>query len=114
MGNCIFCKIVKGDIPAKLLYDGKFVIAIDDANPQAPIHCLIIPKKHIKNTTSLTEDDDEMLAEMFKVTTLLAKEKGVDEKGFRNVINQGMQGGQSVDHLHLHLLGGRPMGWPPG
>ncbi len=114
MDDCVFCKIIRGDIPSNIIYDGELVIVIRDLNPQAPHHYLVIPKEHIPNTTSIADGSGEMLEEIFRAIKEVASKKGIDKTGFRTVINQGKYGGQEVDHLHLHLLGGRPMGWPPG
>lgn len=114
MADCLFCKIAAGEIPSKKAYEDEQVQAFYDIDPQAPVHVLIIPKKHIESALALAPEDDAMLAHMFRVAQKLAKELGVAEKGFRLVFNTGAEGGQSVPHLHMHLLGGRNLGWPPG
>ena len=109
--NCIFCKIVLGEIETKKLIDDECCIAINDINPQAPTHMLIIPKTHVSDITKCS--DVNMLGNLFNQAQKLAAEKRL-ERGFRLVVNTGNEGGQTVDHLHIHVLGGRPMRWPPG
>jgi histidine triad (HIT) family protein len=108
--DCIFCKIVAGEIPATILYNGKEVLAFRDIHPVAPTHVLVIPKRHIPSLANLSEADLVTVMEMIKVAYQLAKEEGITENGYRLVINSGKQGGQLVPHLHLHLLGGRQLG----
>lgn len=111
--DCIFCKIANKEINSNLVYEDESVVAFRDLNPQAPQHILIIPKKHVANITEL--DDKEIAAHIFtEVVPKIAKEVGVAESGFRLVINTGEEGGQTVNHLHIHLIGGRKMTWPPG
>ena len=110
--NCIFCKIGSGEIPSNFIYEDDRVVAFRDIDPQAPEHILIIPKAHYDSILNVEEGD--LIAHIHKITVQLAKELGLDEKGFRIVNNCGEDGGQSVPHLHFHLLGGRAMGWPPG
>jgi len=113
MSDCIFCKIANKEINSNLLYEDESVVAFRDLNPQAPQHILIVPKKHVANITEL--DDKELAAHIFtEVVPKIAKEVGVAESGFRLVINTGEEGGQTVNHLHIHLIGGRKMTWPPG
>ena len=107
--DCIFCKIVDGEIPAKVLYQDEKVIAFPDINPLAPVHLLIIPRKHIPSLADLSEDDSSLVGEMVNIANQLAKREGISESGYRLVINCGQQGGQGVAHLHLHLLGGRQL-----
>ncbi|MCC5910334.1 MAG: histidine triad nucleotide-binding protein [Clostridiaceae bacterium] len=115
MSECIFCKIVKGEIPTTILYEDDKVVAFKDINPMAPSHLLVIPRKHIKSIADATDGDvQEILPAIFKAINHLATELGLSEEGFRIVNNCGKQGGQTVDHLHFHLLGGRQMMWPPG
>jgi histidine triad (HIT) family protein len=114
MDSCLFCKIEKGEIPATKVYEGDRVFAIEDINPQAPVHTLIIPKKHLSTLMDVAKDDEPLMGEIIGVGTQLAGEKGLDETGFRLVVNCGAGAGQSVFHIHFHLLGGRPMNWPPG
>ena len=115
MEDCIFCKIANKQIDSQLVYEDEKVAAFKDLSPQAPEHILIVPKKHIKNIAELQSDDRELVAHIFvDVIPSLAKKIGVAESGFRVVINTGEEGGQTVNHLHVHLLGGRKMTWPPG
>jgi len=109
---CLFCKIVQKEIPSKMVYEDDEVLAFEDVRPQAPVHILVIPKAHF--TDLLCLDRTERMSPIFSVVTKLAKEKGIDKTGFRTVINTGREGGQTVFHLHVHLLGGRPFHWPPG
>ncbi|HBU12701.1 MAG TPA: histidine triad nucleotide-binding protein [Clostridiales bacterium] len=112
MQDCLFCKIAAGEIPSAKVYEDDRVYAFNDIGPQAPVHVLIIPKKHAKDIVALS--DDASLAAMFAAARKIAADLGLSERGFRLVINTGDDGGQTVHHLHMHLLGGRFMGWPPG
>ncbi len=115
MADCIFCKIAQKEIPSQLVYEDEQVAAFRDLEPQAPVHVLVIPKKHVQSLLALTAVDKDLISHiMIDVIPQLAKELQVDEKGFRVVANTGDEGGQSVKHLHFHLLGGRSMQWPPG
>jgi len=114
MEDCIFCKIAAGGIPCSKAYEDDCVLAFHDISPQAPVHVLVIPKKHIESVVKLTPEDDALLCHMFRVAQKLAAELNVEESGFRMVLNTGRDGGQSVPHLHIHLLGGRFLAWPPG
>lgn len=114
MENCLFCKIAAGEIPSKKAYEDDAVLAFYDIAPQAPVHVLVIPKKHLEDVTGLKKDDAALWFHMAEVANRLAKELDIDQKGFRIVTNVGEDGGQSVPHLHLHLLGGRSLQWPPG
>jgi histidine triad (HIT) family protein len=114
MDSCIFCKIISGTIPAKKVYEDDEVIAIEDINPVAPHHLLLIPKKHVVNALDLTSEDDRLVGRIFRVAAELARLRGVDERGFRVVQNSNADAGQSVFHIHFHLLAGRHLGWPPG
>jgi len=107
--DCIFCQIVAGKIPSKILYQDEEVIAFRDINPQSPIHLLIIPRKHIPSLAHLSEAESPLMAHMVNIANQLAKREGVFESGYRLVINCGKEGGQLVPHLHLHLLGGRSL-----
>jgi histidine triad (HIT) family protein len=111
--DCIFCKIVAGTIPAKRLYEDDQVIAFADQNPQAPTHLLVVPKEHLSSLATAAADHTTLLGQLLAATTEIARQQSL-AKGYRVVINTGPDGGQTVDHLHLHLLGGRPMHWPPG
>lgn len=115
MADCIFCKIASGQIPSDIVYEDDQVAAFRDLEPQAPVHVLIIPKKHVESVLGLKDEDRELVSHiMCDVIPRLARELGVAEKGFRVVANTGEEGGQTVKHLHFHLLGGRSMQWPPG
>ena len=113
MAECIFCKIVSGEISSKKVYEDDKVLAFGDLNPQAPVHVLIIPKKHIKSLDDVSQEDVELLGHIQVVAGKLAKENNLPD-GYRVVNNCGIDGGQTVAHLHYHLLGGRTFGWPPG
>jgi histidine triad (HIT) family protein len=114
MSDCIFCKIIRGEIPGKKLYEDDDMLAFHDVNPQAPVHFLLIPKRHVKSIMELEEADSALMGKLLYKSQSLAKELGCEEKGARFVINCKSDGGQTVDHLHIHVLGGRPLGWPPG
>ena len=114
MSECPFCKIVARTIPAMLVYEDDMVVAFDDINPQAPIHTLVIPRKHMASIAELQDSDVGLLGRLMLAGNNIAKLKGVADAGYRLVINTGAHGGQSVFHLHLHVLGGRHMAWPPG
>lgn len=114
MENCLFCKIAAGEIPSKTVYQDQDVVAFEDINPQAPHHVLIIPRRHITSISDLTLEDGPLLAKIFITAAKLAHEMGIDESGYRFLTNVGPNAGQSVFHLHFHLLGGRKLGWPPG
>ena len=113
MSDCIFCKIAKGEIPSNKVYEDDQVLCFKDLDPQAPVHVLIVPKKHIGSLDETTPEDGELLAHMLLKIKDVAKELELDN-GYRVVINTGEDGGQSVKHLHMHLLGKRSMNWPPG
>lgn len=112
--NCLFCKIAKGEIPAKVVYEDDKVIAFDDINPQAPVHKVIIPKKHIETLNHAELADCETIGHMVQSAAKIAKELEIAQNGYRVVMNCNADGGQTVFHIHLHLLGGRAMKWPPG
>jgi len=114
MSNCLFCKIIAGEIPCKKVYEDDDLFAFHDINPKAPVHFLVIPKKHIPNLMELKPEDRELAGKLIFKTQELAKEQGCGEKGARFVVNAKSDGGQTVDHLHVHVLAGRAMGWPPG
>ncbi len=114
MSDCIFCGIIKGEIKGQIVYQDPSLVAIQDINPQAPVHLLLVPRKHIATILDLEEVDRELVGDIYRVAANLAKEHGVSEKGFRVVANCGAGAGQSVFHIHFHLLGGRPLTWPPG
>jgi histidine triad (HIT) family protein len=112
--DCLFCKIVTGDIPATKVHETDHVVAFRDLNPVAPTHVLVIPKRHIVGADHLADGDGEVLAKMFIAAKAVADDEGIAETGYRTVFNVGMHAGQTVPHLHLHVLGGRGMTWPPG
>lgn len=110
--SCLFCRIARGEIPAKMVVNNREIAAFRDISPQAPTHILIIPKKHIGSLDDVS--DSNLLGQMMAMAAALARQEGIAKTGYRTVINTGKDGGQSVDHLHIHLLGGRAMTWPPG
>jgi len=112
--DCIFCKIVQRDIESKIVYADESVIAFEDVNPKAPTHVLIIPREHMESLNDASQGDEPLLGHMLRMAAKVANQLGVAEEGFRTVINTGAQAGQTVQHLHLHILGGRPLSWPPG
>lgn len=112
--SCIFCKIAAGVIPSKTVYQDEYLIVIEDINPAAPLHLLLIPKKHIVSTLDLLPEDDALIGHLYRVAANIARERGVAENGFRIVTNTNADAGQSVFHIHFHLLAGRSMLWPPG
>ncbi len=114
MNDCLFCKIIKKKIPAKIAYEDDKVLAFYDINPQAPAHILIIPKKHIASLNDLQEKDSAIIGYLHLIAKKLAQELKIDKSGFRLVINNGPDAGQAVSHIHLHILGGRKLRWPPG
>jgi histidine triad (HIT) family protein len=114
MENCIFCKIVKGEIPSKKIFEDDETLVFYDENPQAPIHFLVVPKKHIPNVMECAEEDVPLLGRLLDRAQKVAKQLGMEEKGCRFVINCKEDGQQTVPHIHIHVLGGRPMTWPPG
>lgn len=114
MPDCIFCQIATKQRPATLLYEDEQCVAFRDINPKAPTHLLIVPKRHIEQLNGLTEADQPLMSHLIMTLTKLARQSGAAGAGYRVVINCGPEGGQTVPHLHLHLLGGRAMHWPPG
>ena len=112
--DCLFCKIIAGEIPSDSVYEDELVLAFNDINPVAPVHQLVIPKHHIASAAELSPADAELLGRLFGVAADLARTAGLPASGYRLVTNVGADGGQSVDHLHFHLIGGRAMTWPPG
>lgn len=114
MDDCLFCKIVAGDIPADTVYENDQVFAFRDIDPKAPTHILIIPKEHIATTNDLAEAHKTLVGEMFLAAKEIAGQEGIADSGYRTVFNCNGDGGQAVYHIHLHLLGGRQMTWPPG
>ena len=114
MSSCIFCKIAAGEIPSKKVYEDDQVVAIHDIEPQAPVHVLVIPKKHILGVNDLAAEDEAIVGHAYTVIGKLVKDLGVADTGYRVVVNSGRDGQQSVPHLHFHILGGRMLAWPPG
>ena len=112
--SCLFCRIVKREIPARILFESDHLLAFHDVNPQAPVHVLVIPKAHVVSLSELEGSQRELAAELLFGAQRAAREAGVEGGGYRVVTNKGGHGGQSVMHLHLHVLGGRALGWPPG
>ena len=112
--DCLFCKIVAGDIPTTSVLDRGNVFAFRDVNPQAPAHILIVPKDHVRDVSVMDASHGDLLGEMVAAANEIARSEGIDTSGYRLVLNVGADAGQTVFHLHLHLLGGRPMAWPPG
>ena len=114
MAECLFCRIVAGEIPAKIVYQDALMVAIEDINPQAPMHVLVIPRRHIATTNDLAPADDGLVGAMLREAASIARQRGYDASGYRAVFNCNREAGQTVFHIHLHVLGGRPMAWPPG
>jgi histidine triad (HIT) family protein len=114
MAECIFCDVINRKIPSKIVYEDEYITAIEDINPQAPTHLLILPKKHIPTILDMTEEDEKLIGKMVLVAGQLSKKYKIDGRGFRLVFNCNRDGGQTVFHIHLHLVGGRRMTWPPG
>ena len=112
--SCLFCKIAAGEIPAALVYQDDTLVAFRDINPQAPLHVLVIPRRHIATLNELGEGDDALVGSMHRAAAAIAKEHGYAERGFRTVMNCNAEAGQTVFHIHLHLLAGRGLAWPPG
>ena len=112
--DCLFCKILAGDIPADVVYESDTAVAFRDINPQAPTHVLIIPRKHIATINDISEDDHAIVGSLYSAARTIAAEEGFSEEGYRAVMNCNEAAGQTVFHIHLHLLGGRPFSWPPG
>ena len=110
MDDCIFCKIIKKEIPSSIVYEDDEILAFRDINPVAPIHVLVIPKKHIESVLELNEEDEKLVGKIYTVINKIAKQEGIDEKGFRIVVNCGEDGGQEVRHLHFHIIGGKKLG----
>jgi histidine triad (HIT) family protein len=114
MPDCLFCQIVAGKIPAKIVHQDEDTVAFTDINPQAPFHLLVVPREHIPSLNDLTPKHDQVMGKLYRIAASLAKERGVAVSGWRAVVNTGPQGGQLVLHVHLHAMGGRQMEWPPG
>jgi histidine triad (HIT) family protein len=114
VSDCLFCRIISREIPATLVYEDDRMIVIDDINPQAPMHVLVIPKAHIATLNDLSAKDDSLVGEMTRRAAAIARDRGYAERGFRTVFNTNREAGQTVFHIHLHALAGRSLGWPPG
>jgi histidine triad (HIT) family protein len=114
MATCLFCRIINREIPASIVYEDEHVLAFNDINSQAPAHVLVIPKRHIESLNELQPSDDQIVGELVRRAAAIAKDKGIANQGFRTVFNTNRDAGQTVFHIHLHLLGGRTMAWPPG
>jgi histidine triad (HIT) family protein len=114
MSPCLFCSIINHEINASIVYEDDLVVAFNDINPQAPTHVLIVPRRHIASLSDLTADDNELVGELVRRAAAIAKDRGIAADGFRTVFNTNREAGQTVFHIHLHLLGGRTMHWPPG
>jgi histidine triad (HIT) family protein len=114
MSNCLFCKIVAGQVPGAIVYQDDRVVAFKDINPQAPMHLLVVPRRHIATLNDLATEDDGLLGELIRRGAALAREHGHADAGYRTVFNCNADAGQTVFHIHLHVLGGRPFTWPPG
>jgi histidine triad (HIT) family protein len=112
--DCLFCRIAAGEIPSTRVYDDDLVVAVRDIAPRAPTHILLLPREHVASAADLTEEHAPLLGRLFAVAADLARAEGIDERGYRITTNVGAWGGQSVPHLHLHLMGGRAFEWPPG
>jgi len=114
MADCLFCKIVNREIPASIVYEDERILAFNDINPQAPTHVLVVPKAHIATLNDVSAQDDQIVGELVRRAAAIAKTRGISAGGFRTVFNTNREAGQTVFHIHLHLLGGRAMEWPPG
>jgi histidine triad (HIT) family protein len=112
--DCLFCKVIAGQIPGNFVHQDEDMVAFRDINPQAPLHVLIVPRRHIATLNDLSAEDDALVGSIFRRAAAIAKEHGYDARGYRTVFNCNSEAGQSVFHIHLHVLGGRPMKWPPG
>jgi len=114
MADCLFCRIIRKDIPASIVYEDDRMLAFNDINPQAPLHALVVPKRHIDSLNALAREDDGLVGEMIRRAAAIAREQGYADRGFRTVFNTNAEAGQTVFHIHLHLLAGRGLTWPPG
>ena len=112
--DCLFCKIIAGEVPAELVHEDDVCVVIRDIHPQAPTHLLIVPREHLESLDEASQKDEVMLGHLMRVAARVANDAGLSESGYRAVVNTGAGAGQSVFHLHVHVLGGRPMHWPPG
>lgn len=112
--GCIFCRIVTGELPAELVHSSERVVAFRDINPQAPVHVQLVPRRHVVDASTIGPGDGDLLAELFQAAQAVARQEGLSERGYRLLFNVGEDSGNTIPHLHLHLLGGRRLGWPPG
>ncbi|MBM3263956.1 MAG: histidine triad nucleotide-binding protein [candidate division Zixibacteria bacterium] len=114
MSECLFCRIAKGELPVPFLHEDEEVVAFADIHPQAPVHVLLIPRRHVATVAEIGTEDETLMDRLTRAANRIAREKGIDRSGYRLVVNCNAEGGQTVFHLHMHLLGGRSMQWPPG
>jgi histidine triad (HIT) family protein len=114
MVDCLFCRIINGELPSAIVYENKSFVAFEDIDKKAPVHILIVPKAHIESVAAMADEDTMLMSEMFEAARDIARQQGISESGYRLVINTGADGGQTVSHMHMHLLGGRALSWPPG
>lgn len=114
MSQCLFCRIIEREVPARIVHEDERIVAFQDVNPQAPTHILIVPRRHIETLNDLGPDDDGLVGELVRRAAAIAKEQGIAAGGYRTVFNTNRDAGQTVFHIHLHLLGGRHLNWPPG
>ena len=114
MNDCLFCKMISGEIPCDIVYENESVFAFRDIDPKAPTHILLIPRKHIRSINELGESERNLAGELLLTAKKIAKDEGIDKSGFRTIFNTNSDGGQTVFHIHMHILGGRRMAWPPG
>jgi diadenosine tetraphosphate (Ap4A) HIT family hydrolase len=114
MEQCIFCRIIRREAPGKIVYEDETAVAIEDLHPQAPVHLLVLPRTHLDRLDQMRAEDEKLVGHLFHVANDLARDRGIQSRGYRTVINNGAGAGQSVFHVHLHLLGGRVFHWPPG
>jgi histidine triad (HIT) family protein len=114
MPECLFCRIMNREIQATIVYEDDHVVAFNDINPQGPTHVLVVPRRHIETLNDLTPDDDQLIGELIRRAAAIAKQRGIAAGGYRTVFNTNREAGQTVFHIHLHLIGGRTLHWPPG
>jgi histidine triad (HIT) family protein len=114
MSDCLFCRMVAGEIPVKPVYDDESLMVIEDIKPEAPLHVLVIPKAHIPSLNDLTAEHDALIGSMFRRAAAIARDRGYSARGYRTVFNANRDAGQTIFHIHLHVLAGRSLGWPPG
>jgi histidine triad (HIT) family protein len=112
--SCLFCRVINGEVPSRKVYEDDAIVAFHDINPQAPVHVLVVPRKHVPTLNDLAPEDSALVGDMMRRAAAIAKDLGIDARGYRTVFNCNREAGQSVYHIHLHLLGGRAMHWPPG